>query len=35
MSQHIIGDAGTRGSTSHDNRMFVEMVFWIVRPGTA
>ena len=31
MSQHIIGDARTRGSTGYDNRMFVEGVLWIVR----
>jgi transposase len=31
MSQHIIGDARTRGSTGHDNRLFVEAVLWIVR----
>jgi len=31
MSKHIIGDARTRGSTGHDNRMFMEGVLWIVR----
>jgi transposase len=31
ISQHIIGDARTRGSTGHDNRMFMEGVLWIVR----
>lgn len=31
MSEHIIGNARTRGSTGQDNRMFVEGVLWIVR----
>ena len=34
MSQHIIGDARTRGSSGRDNRMFVEAVLWIVRTGS-
>jgi transposase len=34
ISEHIIGDARTRGSTGHDNRMFVEGVLWIVRTGS-
>lgn len=33
MSQHIIGDARTRGSSGRNNRMFVEGVLWIVRTG--
>jgi len=34
MSQHIIGDERTRGSSGRDNRMFVEAVLWIVRTGS-
>lgn len=34
MSQHIIGDDRTRGSSGRDNRMFVEAVLWIVRTGS-
>ena len=34
MSQHIIGDARTRGSSGRDNRMFIEAVLWIVRTGS-
>ena len=33
ISQHIIGDERTRGSSGHNNRMFVEGVLWIVRTG--
>ncbi len=33
MSRHIIGDSRTRGSSGHDNRLFVEGVLWIVRTG--
>lgn len=33
ISRHIIGDARTRGSTGHNNRLFVEGVLWIVRTG--
>jgi putative transposase len=33
ISQHIIGDERTRGSSGRDNRMFVEGVLWIVRTG--
>lgn len=31
MSAHIIDDERTRGSSGRDNRMFVEVVLWIVR----
>ncbi|SFK59317.1 Transposase [Methylocapsa palsarum] len=34
VSRHIIGDDRTRGSSSRDNRMFVEAVLWIVRTGS-
>ena len=34
MSQYIIGDERTRGSSGRDNRMFVEAVLWIVRTGS-
>ena len=34
ISAHIIGDERTRGSSGHDNRMFVEAVLWIVRTGS-
>jgi transposase len=34
MSQHIIGDERTRGTSGRDNRMFVEAVLWIVRTGS-
>lgn len=34
MSQHIIGDERTRGSSGRDNRMFVEAALWIVRTGS-
>jgi putative transposase len=34
IAQHIIGDGRTRGSSGHDNRMFVEGVLWIVRTGS-
>ncbi|TAY71706.1 IS5 family transposase [Rhizobium leguminosarum] len=34
ISHHIIGDERTRGSSGRDNRMFVEAVLWIVRPGS-
>jgi transposase len=33
ISEHIIGDERTRGSSGHNNRMFVEGVLWIVRTG--
>jgi transposase len=33
ISQHIIGDERTRGSSGSNNRMFVEGVLWIVRTG--
>ena len=33
ISQHIIGDERTRGSSGHNSRMFVEGVLWIVRTG--
>jgi putative transposase len=34
ISPHIIGDERSRGSSGHDNRMFVEGVLWIVRTGS-
>lgn len=34
ISDHIIGDGRTRGSSGRDNRMFVEAVLWIVRTGS-
>ena len=34
ISQHIIGNDRTRGSSGRDNRMFVEAVLWIVRTGS-
>lgn len=34
IARHIIGDERTRGSSGHDNRMFVEGVLWIVRTGS-
>nr|WP_245499988.1 transposase [Rhizobium leguminosarum] len=34
MSQHIVGDDRTRGSSGRDNRMFVGAVLWIVRTGS-
>ncbi|MBB4232681.1 transposase [Rhizobium mongolense] len=34
ISHHTIGDERTRGSSGHDNRMFVEAVLWIVRSGS-
>lgn len=34
ISQHIIGDERTCGSSGRDNRMFVEAVLWIVRTGS-
>jgi transposase len=33
ISQHIIGDERTRGTSGRDNRLFVEAVLWIVRTG--
>lgn len=33
ISQHIIGDDRTRGTSGRDNRLFVEGVLWIVRTG--
>lgn len=34
IAPHIIGDERTRGTSGHDNRMFVEAVLWIVRTGS-
>jgi putative transposase len=33
ISQHIIGDERTRGSSGSNNRMFAEGVLWIVQTG--
>jgi transposase len=33
ISEHIIGDERTPGSSGRDNRMFIEGVLWIVRTG--
>lgn len=30
LSQYIVGDDRTRGSSGRDNRMFAEAVLWIV-----
>ena len=34
ISQHIIGDERTRGTSGRDNRLFVEAGLWIVRTGS-
>lgn len=34
LSQYIIGDDRTRGSSGRDNRIFVEAILWIVRTGS-
>lgn len=34
VSDHIIGDERSRGSSGRDNRMFVEAVLWVVRTGS-
>lgn len=34
IAPHIIGDERTRGTSGHDNRMFVEAVLWVVRTGS-
>ena len=34
ISSHIVGDELTRGSSCHDNGMFVEAEPWIVRTGS-
>jgi putative transposase len=34
ISEHIIGDERSCGSSGRDNRMFVEAVLWIVRTGS-
>jgi transposase len=34
VSEHIIGDERSRGSSGRDNRMFVEAVLWVVRTGS-
>jgi transposase len=34
LSEHIIGNERTRGSSGRNNRMFVEAVLWIVRTGS-
>ncbi len=33
IEQHLLGRKGTEGRPAHDNRNFVNAVFWILKAG--